>query len=151
MRARRLRNPLHAVVLAGALTACGRGDAGRGEQPPASSGPVYTSEVESVSRWIRGSGEGGDSGALVATRNPRGDRVLVYSRAGDSASGGERAAWMVVDSQVVPLNRASRRATPDLPADGDDATWRRIGIRRSGGEADLRGVVPVDPPAPRGT
>jgi hypothetical protein len=146
----RLRHPLQTLTLAAALAACGDGDAAEHAGPPAAaSGPVYTSEVESVSRWIRGGGEAGDSAGLEAVRNPQGEGVLVYSRGADTGAGGERAAWAVVDSQVVPLNRAARRATPDLPEQEDDATRERIGIRRSGGEADLRGVLPPEEPAPK--
>lgn len=140
--------PRTLLVLAAALAACGEGGAdARGAEGEA---PVYTSEVESVSRWIREGGGSGDAAGLAAAPNPRGEGVIVYSRAADS-TGGERAAWVVVDSQVVPLNRASRRATPSLPARDDSGTWERIGIERREGEADLRGVVPEeDPPARRG-
>ena len=142
-----MRKSLHRTMLAlaAALTACGgerSADAAGGEAP------VYTSEVESVSRWIREGGGSGDAAGLAATPNPRGEGVIVYSRAADSA-GGERAAWVVVDSQVMPLNRASRRATPSLPAGEDTDTWQRIGIERREGDADLRGVVPAEEPPAR--
>lgn len=147
------RTTLLPAVLAAVLAACGgEGDAEARPGEAASPGPVYTSEVENVSRWIREGGGSADSAGLVAAPNPRGEGVLVYSRA-DSAAGGDGAAWVVVDSQVVPLNQASRRATPGLPAHEDERTWQRIGIRRTDGEAELRGVIPgperQEPPAPK--
>ena len=142
------RAPLLAALLGAALAACGGDGAANaaGEGTPAASGPVYTSEVENVSRWIREGGADADSAGLTAKKNPRGEGVLVYAGGADTAAGGERAAWVVVDSQVVPLNEASRRATPTLPARDDERTWERIGIRRDGGNADPRGVGPDDPP-----
>ena len=139
------------ALLAAALAACGGGDdaGARAGEAPGAGGAVYTSEVESVSRWIQQGGGIADTAGLVAAPNPRGEGILVYSRSADSASGGERAAWVVVDSQVVPLNQASRRAAPQQPAQPDDErTWKRIGIKRTDGNADLRDILPVpDPPA----
>lgn len=150
MSTRPARHLLATAVLAAALAACGGdGDAAeRAGGEPA----VYTSEVESVSRWIQQGGGNADSAGLVATPNPRGEGVLVYSRSADSAAGGQQAAWVVVDSQVVPLNQASRRTAPQQaqqPRD-DERTWQRIGIERAGGEADLRDILPVpEPPRER--
>lgn len=139
--------PLLAAVLGASLAACGGDRAADApeEGAGAAAGPVYTSEVENVSRWIREGGADADLAGLTATKNPRGEGVLVYGGVGDTA-GGERATWVVVDSQVVPLNEASRRATPTLPARDDARTWERIGIRRDGGSAELRRVVPREPP-----
>jgi hypothetical protein len=137
------------ALLAAALAACGGDDAAaRADEAPGAAGAVYTSEVESVSRWIQQGGGNADSAGLVAAPNPRGEGILVYSRSADSASGGERAAWVVVDSQVVPLNQAGRRAAPQRAAARDDErTWERIGIKRTDGDADLRDILPV-PDAP---
>ena len=152
MSTRAARNLLPVAVLAAALAAAlagcgGQGDAAADEAPGAG-GQVYTSEVESVSRWIQQGGGNADSAGLVAAPNPRGEGILVYSRSADSASGGERAAWVVVDSQVVPLNQASRRAAPQQtqPA-SNERTWKRIGIKRAEAESDLRDILPV-PEAP---
>lgn len=150
MSTRPARHLLATALLAAALAGCGDGDAeassgGAGGGEP----PVYTSEVESVSRWIQQGGGNADSAGLVATPNPRGEGVLVYSRSGDSAAGGQQAAWVVVDSQVVPLNQASRRVAPQQAQkpESDERTWQRIGIQRTGGDADLRDILPV-PEAP---
>ncbi|MEW5928419.1 MAG: hypothetical protein AB1941_13205 [Gemmatimonadota bacterium] len=148
MSTRPARHLLASALLVAALAACG-GDGDAAERAGGGEPAVYTSEVESVSRWIQQGGGSADSAGLVATPNPRGEGVLVYSRGADSAAGGQRAAWVVVDSQVVPLNQASRRAAPrqaQQPQD-DERTWQRIGIERAGGEADLRDILPV-PEAP---
>ncbi len=150
MSTRAVRHLLPIAVLAASLAACGGGDdaTARADEAPGAAGPVYTSEVESVSRWIQEGGGNADSAGLVAAPNPRGEGILVYSRSADSASGGERAAWVVMDSQVVPLNQASRRAAPQQTQPESDArTWKRIGIQRTKADADLRDILPV-PEAP---
>ncbi len=149
MSTRAARYFLPTAVLAAVLAACGGGDdAARAGEAPGAARAVYTSEVESVSRWIQQGGGSADSAGLVAAPNPRGEGILVYSRSADSASGGERAAWVVVDSQVVPLNQAGRRAAPQRAAARDEErTWERIGIKRTDGNADLRDILPV-PDAP---
>jgi hypothetical protein len=158
MSTRAARHLLPIAALAAALAACGgRDDATAHADEAGAAGPVYTSEVESVSRWIRQGGGNADSAGLVAAPNPRGEGILVYSQSADSASGGDRAAWVVVDSQVVPLNQASRRATPQrtqqAEPESDARTWKRIGIEPAKADADVRDIlpVPVAPPARRRT
>lgn len=148
------RSPsLTTTLLAAALAACGgegHGTARAGEGA-GSGGAVYTSEVEQVSRWIRESGGQVDSAGLEAAPNPHGEGVIVRSRSADTASGGEHAEWAVVDSQVVPLNPASRRATPALPPEDDTRTRERIGIPRAGEQAAPPRSAPraeAPPPAP---
>lgn len=127
-------------VLAALPAGCGGGgDAeAAGSAPP---GPVYTSEVQSVSRWVRPGGTGIDTTGLVARQNPRGEGVLVYAP-GEKSASGEQAVWMVVDSQVVPLTGAARRATPELAESRMDApTRQKTGIASSEGEAGVREIV----------
>ncbi len=150
MTTRPARPILLAALLAAALGGCGGDDTAQAAPNDGGATPqVYTSEVESVSRWIEQSGAGGDSMELTAAKNPRGEGVVVYARKKGASDTAAPAAWMVVDSQVVPLNQASRKATPKLQPEADERTWTRIGITRprADEDADLRDVVPPDPPA----
>jgi hypothetical protein len=157
MSTRPARHLLPIAVLAAALAACGGQDdaTAHAKEAEDAAGPVYTSEVESVSRWIQQGGGNADSAGLVAAPNPRGEGILVYSQSADSASGGDRAAWVVVDSQVVPLNQASRRTAPErarqAEPESDARTWKRIGIEPAKADADVRDILPVPtaPPARR--
>ncbi|HEX2093126.1 MAG TPA: hypothetical protein VHG28_12015 [Longimicrobiaceae bacterium] len=152
MKASTPRAILLTALLAGAPVGCGGGERADAAGRSGSEGApqVYTSEVETVSQWIGESGAG-DSLELMAAKNPRGEGVVVYARGKDAAGDTQTAAWMVVDSQVVPLNRASRRITPKLPAGTDERTWSRIGITRptEQGDADLRDIIPPTRPAER--
>jgi len=141
---------LFAATLLAALGGCGGGErkAEAKDAAPSAAGKVYTSEVQSVSQWIRQGGAGGDTAGLVAVKNPRGEGVLVYSRKQTPSDTAQQAAWAVVDNQVVPLNEASRKATPTLPGKVEERTWSRIGIDHSRPEADLHDVLPVPDPSP---
>jgi hypothetical protein len=150
------------LTLGALLGGCGGGEEADAGEADGAAAPVYTSEVRSVSRWVRPNDMGIDTTGLVAKKNPRGEGVVVYAP-GKTDAAGEQAAWVVVDSKVVPLNEAARDATPELPAEGSEEeteTLRRSGIDPAQRETEARTLVadtasakpapaPARPRAPR--